>query len=46
MKLEGYKQMNIKGMTFYRAAAITNREKVRQQKWQEAQKRKKKGGKK
>lgn len=38
--------MNIKGMTFYRTAAITNREKARQQKWQEAQQRKKKGGKK
>lgn len=38
--------MNIKGMTFYRAAAITNREKVRQQKWLQKQQRKKKGGKK
>lgn len=37
--------MNIKGMTFYRAAAITNREKARIQKWKSAQKRKQKGGK-
>lgn len=32
--------MNIKGMTFYRAAAITNREKVRQMKWLQKQQRK------
>ena len=35
--------MNIKGMTFYRAAAITNREKVRQEKWRKANERKKGG---